>query len=718
MAITPITRYGKFTPTGVDQTEARKLEALAGVGQKVTQAAVAHGQQKIQERKEETRRAELEKKKTDALLEQELVNSSILDHDAHLTQLSEEYSDDPTQYLERSMAFTNGMLESMTPSVRARLEVDLIGKVRSTHAPLLKNFNANALIASKQSSDNTISTLTVDLDKAIRNKEDIGSIVNNINNAFISRGELDPTYNVAEKQNKLQKLIKYKQIETPILAVADTDAETAAVLYDEALSKVPDGYTQNEWKNTLDSTLVQINTQSSLQKMKRQLGIKEDAKKVTNVVTSLDIGLPVDSQTRDEARQAAQNIGKQDEFAIAEQVNHYARSDAETRNKLMQAAEDSPENAQLVAAMVKSDVARNTALNKSALDWGAKTLRTTENTPIIERVQFENLMYPTQEELANRKENIEIVKNYTGYNNIHLFTEEEKTAFVETLKQINPTEIMGVVNAYGRDSYIQDIVAQEMGDGTTAHAFDKPHLASILFEGKRRSQTEKPSVALQGNAKAQAHGLFTEHTGTGIDSDNYSHYLAAVESYYFGTVDLGTGLTAEETRDGALQYDFNKDKWMEAIQAVVGNTMEFRDKQIILGSHTKEQLETVIENLTVENIQLLTTAQGDIYITEDEADDILELIQDEDRTRLTKLAGIDGQEGNYQVVRVVEINGVEQEKYLASQSGQPIILQLNNEALNKNIASFLAFEEGKKISRRIELNRRVRGKRSNPFGMF
>ena len=56
MAITPITRYGKFTPTGVDQTEARKLEALAGVGQKVTQVAVAVGQEKI--KKEQARKRE------------------------------------------------------------------------------------------------------------------------------------------------------------------------------------------------------------------------------------------------------------------------------------------------------------------------------------------------------------------------------------------------------------------------------------------------------------------------------------------------------------------------------------------------------------------------------------------------------------------------------------------------------------------------------------
>lgn len=50
MAIKRITSYGKFTPIGVDESEARKLQALAGVGEKVTEAAVAFGKQKAQKK--------------------------------------------------------------------------------------------------------------------------------------------------------------------------------------------------------------------------------------------------------------------------------------------------------------------------------------------------------------------------------------------------------------------------------------------------------------------------------------------------------------------------------------------------------------------------------------------------------------------------------------------------------------------------------------------
>ena len=707
MAIKPIIRYGKFTPTDVDRSGEIRMRALAGLGQSIG----AVGSTIAREKKKEQAEA-------DILLKQQEANRVRLDHDAHIRELVEAHKDDPTQFLANATAYSNATFEGIDPEVRAKVEVDLTTKMRTIHSNLLDKFNANAVTKGKQTNQNAINSLAVDLDSAIRNNQDITSIQQSLNDAIVNAGALDPTVNVAQKQNELNKHIAYKQIEAPILKVADTDAGSALKMYDNALNNIPDGYTQDEWKSKLDSTLTQINTQSGLQANQKKIKLKENTKLVSNVVTSLNSGADVDPQVMADAEIAAIDIDKLDEFNLAKQMNQYSRSDLNTQLSLKQNAQKDPiKNATLLPAMVKADEARQKALEESALDWGAGTLKRSDGTPLIERVQFESLMFPTQEELAQRQANVEIVKNYTGHHDIHLFTAQEKTAFVETLKQLNPTEMLGVVNAYGRNSYIQGIVAKEMGDGTTAHAFDKPQIASVLFEGKLRAQSKPPIAALQGNAKAEAYGTFTEHTGTDIDSVNYGHYLAAVEAYYLGSVDVGTGITAEETSDGALKYDFNKDKWEEAIQAVVGNTMEFRDKKIILGSHTEDQLYDMVNNLTEDNIQLLTNTQGDTYITEDEASDILSLIQNENRTRLQKIAGIDGEEGNYQVMRSVEINGVEQENVLISNSGQPVILQLNNDALNKNIQSFLSTEEGAKISRRVELDRQLKTKPTNPFGM-
>jgi hypothetical protein len=714
MAIKPIQRFGKFTAPRPDQSGEIRMRALAGLGKDISSLGRSYAQVKASERREE----EKVQAEADILLKQQEANRVRLDHDAHLRELVEAHKDDPTQFLANATAYTNATFEGIDPEVRAKVEVDLTEKYRTIHSNLLDKFNANVVRKGKQTNQNAIDSLFVDLDNAIRNNQDITSIQQSLNDAITNAGKLDPTVNVAQKQNELNKHIAYKQIEAPILKVADTDANSALAMYDDALNNIPDGYTQDEWKSTLDSTLTQINTQSGLQANQKKIKLKENTKLVSNVVSSLNGGADINAQVLADAEIAAIDIGKLDEFNLAKQMNQYSRSDLNTQTALRQnALQDPIKNEPLLKGMKQADIARLKKLKESALDWGAGVLKASNGSPVIERVQFESLMFPTQEELTQRQANIEIVKNYTGFHDIHLFTAQEKTAFVETLKQLNPTEMLGVVNAYGRNSYIQNIVAQEMGDGVTAHAFDKPQIASVLFEGKLRAQSKPPIAALQGNAKANAYGKFTEHTGTDIDSVNYGHYLAAVEAYYLGSVDVGTGITAEETSDGALKYDFNENKWEEAIQAVVGNTMEFRDKKIILGSHTEEQLNDMVDYLTEDNIQLLTNTQGDTYITEDEAGDILSLIQNENRTRLQKIAGIDGEEGNYQVMRVVEINGVEQENILVSKSGQPVILQLNNDALNKNIQSFLSTEEGAKISRRVELDRQLKTKPTNPFGM-
>jgi hypothetical protein len=694
MAIKPIERFGKFTAPRPDQSGEIRMRALAGLGRDISSLGRSYAQVKEREFREEER----EQEKADILLRKQKANTTRLDIDAHLRKLEETHKDDPTQFLANATPYINTTFEGLEPEIRASIEVDVITKTRNMHSVLLEKFNDNALTKGKQTNQNVINSLFVDLDNALRNNQDITSIRQSLNDALINAGELDPTVNVAQKQNELDKHIAFKQIEAPILKVADTDADSASAMYDNALNNIPDGYTQDEWQAKLGSTLTQISTQSGLQDIQKKIKLKENTKLVNNVVSSLYSGADVNAQVLADAEIAAIDIEKLDEFNLAKEINQYSRSDVRTQTVLRNDASKDVKNIVLFKAMEAADKKRREDLGQSALDWGAGTLKRSDGTPLIERVQFESLMFPTQEELAQRQANVEIVKNYTGYHDIHLFTKEEKTAFVNTLKQLNPTELQGVVNAYGRNSYIQGIVAQEMGDGATAHAFDKPQIASVLFEGKLRAQSKPPIAALQGNAKAEAYGTFTEHTGTDIDSVNYGHYLAAVEAYYLGSVDVGTGISAEETSDGALKYDFNKDKWAEAIQAVVGNTMEFRDKKIILGSHTEDQLEQVVDNLTEDNIQLLTNTQGDTYISGDEASDILSAIQNEDRTRLQKIAGIDGEEGNYQVMRVVEINDVEQEYPLVTQSGQPVILQLNNDALNQNIQKTLNAKSGAEIS--------------------
>ncbi len=62
MAIKPIKRYGKFTPTGVDNSDQARLEALAGIGKTVSNAAMALGQISARNKEKELNKIEADKK--------------------------------------------------------------------------------------------------------------------------------------------------------------------------------------------------------------------------------------------------------------------------------------------------------------------------------------------------------------------------------------------------------------------------------------------------------------------------------------------------------------------------------------------------------------------------------------------------------------------------------------------------------------------------------
>ncbi len=140
MAIKPIKRYGKFTPTGVDDSEARKLEALAGVGKEVMKLAVGYGKAKReQEAVVEGTQKGVEAAKTGSDLETksplkfggsmhdaamykayELESYSVID--SHIESAKTAHPNDTIQYQNVLNGKMEGMLSSAPPEVKLNLQ--------------------------------------------------------------------------------------------------------------------------------------------------------------------------------------------------------------------------------------------------------------------------------------------------------------------------------------------------------------------------------------------------------------------------------------------------------------------------------------------------------------------------------------------------------------------------------------------------------------------
>lgn len=140
MAIKPIKRYGKFTPTGVDDSEARKLQALAGVGKQVMKLAVGYGKAKReQEAVAEGTQAGVEAAKTGSDLETksslkfggsmhnaamykayELESYSVID--SHIESAKTAHPNNTIEYQNALNGKMKGMLSSVPPEVKFNLQ--------------------------------------------------------------------------------------------------------------------------------------------------------------------------------------------------------------------------------------------------------------------------------------------------------------------------------------------------------------------------------------------------------------------------------------------------------------------------------------------------------------------------------------------------------------------------------------------------------------------
>jgi hypothetical protein len=172
MAIKPIKRYGKFTPTGVDDSEARKLEALAGVGKEVMKLAVGYGKAKReQEAVVEGTQKGVEAAKTGSDLETksplkfggsmhdaamykayELESYSVID--SHIESAKTAHPNDTIQYQNVLNGKMEGMLSSAPPEVKLNLQ-NYFTKANKTA------FNSVQTLEKKKTDDQLLAALNV-----------------------------------------------------------------------------------------------------------------------------------------------------------------------------------------------------------------------------------------------------------------------------------------------------------------------------------------------------------------------------------------------------------------------------------------------------------------------------------------------------------------------------------------------------------------------------
>jgi hypothetical protein len=192
MALKPISYYGQFTPTGVDQSGARRMQALAGLGEtvaglgtkfsidKAEREAPAQALQAV----EEARTVDEEGKVSYGDIEQRrgyganvfqntVINAQLsqrnTDSKVRLIELATEFADDPAGYENASKAYFDATINSAPIELRQDLIAAIAPRIATATANISKAFEVSTQNQSIDTLSNGVDVGVIDIEKLARN---------------------------------------------------------------------------------------------------------------------------------------------------------------------------------------------------------------------------------------------------------------------------------------------------------------------------------------------------------------------------------------------------------------------------------------------------------------------------------------------------------------------------------------------------------------------
>tara|TARA_R110001599_G_scaffold313141_1_gene520882 strand:+ start:453 stop:2489 length:2037 start_codon:yes stop_codon:yes gene_type:complete len=192
MALKPISYYGQFTPTGVDQSGARRMQALAGLGEtvaglgtkfsidKAEREAPALAEQAVEEARtvDEEGKVSYGEVSTKNGYGSDLFNRTVInaqlsqrntDSKVRLIELATEFADDPAGYENASKAYFDATINSAPIELRQDLIAAIAPRIATATANISKAFEVSTQNQSIDTLSNGVDVGVIDIEKLARN---------------------------------------------------------------------------------------------------------------------------------------------------------------------------------------------------------------------------------------------------------------------------------------------------------------------------------------------------------------------------------------------------------------------------------------------------------------------------------------------------------------------------------------------------------------------
>lgn len=593
-------RYGQFTPTGVDQSAAQQMRALAGLGETVARAGIKIGEAAATAAAPEKAIADVQaarKEAEDGTITYDTVapasplswgasayNATVsntqlsqrnADSKQKLNDISVQYKDDPAGFLEAANAYAQAVVSSAPLTIQPQLDETIKGRILAYNASLTEEFQKKTHAAN-------INTLTANIDDSLTGINELAYSGNlpaaNSELALLfpemdALAAADPKY--AIKLDSLKKAANNKVIESNWLGsinrIAEKDGVPAAMQeLDKIVSgKLPKGYDRDalrSFETSAQQALTRKNTRLSAQ---TKANAKELTKKVDNYVTAVATGMEISPEvTADIEESVKGNPELEAKLELVQEIGTFSILSKQDQTEMLAdiQASGSLDSADKYAALVKA----NQNVKKQARANGILFAKQQGIIPKDEYVDFDptilvdDLSTPEDEyaiNQANYQIRVQQAKEMSEHYGILISPLEpsEAAALSKLVEGATPQQRTQIIGILGPESPVYGQLSDNnQGVFAQVAALGNPQVMNIVFKGQ--------DLVATGNAYKLK------------PSDRYQQDFDSIVGSVYGPYDK------ENVKNTALNYYYGLEPgdvydaaaFRQAVQAVTGGIGEVR----------------------------------------------------------------------------------------------------------------------------------------------
>ena len=361
-----ILSYGEFRPTGVDDSAARRMQALAGLGETVAGVAEQFGIAKAEELApaealqavEEARIVDPETGKVSYgeiaqrkgwganVYENTVINAQYAqrktDTTIRLNEIAVDFADDPVGYENAAKAFYDATVDAAPIEIKQDLRSAMGPRISSNFQTINANFIANSEKQSQAILQDSINTALIDLENLTANGENqlVAEELPLLYLTIDAMGEADPLYDVEGAKNKVNNALYEQRTLKNLDDIADKDGVGAAMTALEEFQDkpLPKGYSQDDLRAFTVSAQEDLNRKNSRINASAKVATKEATAKVQDYITARSLGQPIKEQERASVYEIAKRTPLEEKLFLADEIGIFATASLQARNEMLDAA--------------------------------------------------------------------------------------------------------------------------------------------------------------------------------------------------------------------------------------------------------------------------------------------------------------------------------------------------------------------------------------------